>query len=357
MSSYVLSLIVRHSLNITALTFLLHLLGQNVMMTKRRVCAYRTAIILTIAVMFFECAGVILDGAGAAWWTVNFAANIAGFSCSAFIPYVLALSCQDENSPKNNILFIFPVCMTLLCLLSSVTGWVFTVSHQNVYSRGPAFSTYIITYFIGTLFMIVSNYNMAIHLARRERLYLLGIFAFFLVGVSVQVFRPDTYTSWQCITLCLLLYYIFQREIQFRYDPLTGVLNRAAFEKEMESTSSEIKIIVILDVDHFKSINDSHGHIEGDHILSIAGSLLLKCFSKCGNCYRIGGDEFAILCTAGESVFHDSIHKMICKVELERAHTPWFPNISYGYHMLQSGESLFAAFQKADEQMYHYKHR
>lgn len=357
MSSYILSLVIGHSLNITALSFLLYLLGRNILMSKERIRTYRAAITLTILVMVLECVSVILDYAGTSWWALNFAVNIMGFSCSSLIPYALAWFGSENSLKTKRIIFLFPLCTVILCIASSGTGWLFSVSHSNVYSRGPLFWIYIVNYFIGILFIIGASYRTASRLARQERRYLLGLYVFFLIGVSAQVFYPEIHTSWQCITLCLLLYYIFQREIQFRYDPLTGVLNRAAFDKEMETTPQNPKILVILDVDNFKAINDSHGHVEGDRILSTAGRILRKCFGKCGNCYRIGGDEFAILSDSSEAIFRSAIKKLIRGIERERVHTPWFPNISYGYHVLQPGESLSAAFQKADAQMYRYKRR
>jgi diguanylate cyclase (GGDEF)-like protein len=355
MSTFLLSLIVRHTLNIVALSFLLYLLGRNILMSRERVHAYRAAVILTIAVMITECAGAVLDRAAPCWWQVNFAANIIGFSCSALIPFIIAWTCSDFSMRKKHLLLLFPMCIILLCVTAPFNGWIFTVSHGNVYTRGPLFWMYIVNYLIGVFFMIGANYGTASHLARQERRYLLAIYIFFLCGVTVQIILPASYTSWQCITLCLLLYYIFQREIQFRYDPLTGVLNRAAFDKEIQSSTMAASTIIILDVDQFKSINDQHGHVEGDRVLATVGRILQKCFSRCGTCYRIGGDEFAVLCCSGRTTLQASIDKMIRSIQIERTHIAWFPNISYGSHAIQPGESFADAFRKADSEMYQYK--
>lgn len=357
MSTFLLSLIVRHTLNIVALSFLLYLLGQNILMSKARRRAYRAAVVLTIIVMVMECAGAVLDQAPSYWWRVNLAANIIGFSCSAFIPYIIAWTCSDSSTRKRRLFLLFPLVIILLCVTAPLNGWLFTVSHRNVYARGPLFWTYIVNYMTGASLMVVSNYSSVSHLTRRERHYLLAIYIFFLSGVAVQILFPASYTSWQCITLCLLLYYIFQREIQFRYDPLTGVLNRAAFDKEIQSGAMHAKMLIILDVDQFKSVNDQHGHVEGDRILATVGCLLQKCFSKSGKCYRIGGDEFAVLFCSGKAAFQTAIDKMICSVQAERTHIAWFPNISYGYYDIQPGDSFSDAFQKADAEMYRFKRR
>ena len=84
-------------------------------------------------------------------------------------------------------------------------------------------------------------------------------------------------------------------------DPLTGLLNHRAFQDRVESEVGRAKrydrplTVVLLDLDHFKSINDSYGHQAGDSTLMQAGRLL-EDGARAGDVLgRIGGDEFALL--------------------------------------------------------------
>lgn len=79
-------------------------------------------------------------------------------------------------------------------------------------------------------------------------------------------------------------------------DPLTGIGNRRAWdqwlEAQLESSSSRTLCVAILDLDHFKSINDSFGHPLGDQVLSWVATAIGKTIRKQDFVARLGGDEF-----------------------------------------------------------------
>lgn len=90
------------------------------------------------------------------------------------------------------------------------------------------------------------------------------------------------------------------REISLR-DALTGLHNRRAFNDalanlELNSTGPMWPVtLTLIDVDHFKRINDTHGHVVGDQVLADLGSLLLRVARASDLAARYGGEEFAIL--------------------------------------------------------------
>ena len=80
-------------------------------------------------------------------------------------------------------------------------------------------------------------------------------------------------------------------------DPLTGLLNRGSFARILdlyEKNQSDFALI-LMDVDTFKSVNDTYGHAAGDAILKKVASLLLTAFRTIDYVCRIGGDEFAVI--------------------------------------------------------------
>ncbi len=83
-----------------------------------------------------------------------------------------------------------------------------------------------------------------------------------------------------------------QLEILATEDALTGLSNRRYFMEKVE-TRTEQGIFVIIDLDHFKSVNDTFGHVEGDRVLKAFGESLKETFAPQTVC-RYGGEEFAV---------------------------------------------------------------
>jgi len=89
--------------------------------------------------------------------------------------------------------------------------------------------------------------------------------------------------------------------LQALRDPLTGIDNRRAFLQRAESLLSsapgaEPPVLMLIDVDHFKRINDSAGHPQGDRVLVQVSAMLCDAVGDGGRVSRIGGEEFAVLC-------------------------------------------------------------
>ena len=93
-------------------------------------------------------------------------------------------------------------------------------------------------------------------------------------------------------------------------DPLTGILNRKGFDQQMAALFStapgkgEGHFVVMLDIDHFKKVNDTHGHVMGDRVIQGVAEILRSTVTNPAHSVtRYGGEEFAILmpqCTSKE---------------------------------------------------------
>jgi GGDEF domain-containing protein len=84
-------------------------------------------------------------------------------------------------------------------------------------------------------------------------------------------------------------------------DPLTGLGNRAYFERRVAALGTlarhddPARVLALLDIDHFKLINDRFGHAAGDHVLVGVAQMLLRCTREADIVARLGGDEFAVI--------------------------------------------------------------
>lgn len=80
------------------------------------------------------------------------------------------------------------------------------------------------------------------------------------------------------------------------YDALTGLCNRRYFDSEIESKMGIDKLsLMLIDIDHFKVINDSHGHLMGDLVLKAVAKKLQSGCREDAQVFRYGGEEFVIL--------------------------------------------------------------
>ena len=84
-------------------------------------------------------------------------------------------------------------------------------------------------------------------------------------------------------------------------DPLTGLANRRHFELMLASEvdrvarAGEPALVLMIDIDHFKKVNDAHGHPAGDEVLRAVASALHECIRPMDTVARFGGEEFAMI--------------------------------------------------------------
>jgi diguanylate cyclase (GGDEF)-like protein len=100
-------------------------------------------------------------------------------------------------------------------------------------------------------------------------------------------------------------------------DPLTGLGNRRHFRSVLErlieavARSGESVLLLLLDIDHFKSINDTHGHLAGDQVLQAIASCLARCVRPVDSVARYGGEEFAIILPSCRPLFGQAVSERI----------------------------------------------
>ena len=134
-------------------------------------------------------------------------------------------------------------------------------------------------------------------------------------------------------------------------DALTGIYNRTAYNMRISelnklNLTQEYKIL-LLDIDDFKKINDTKGHLAGDEVLKFVANALTVIFTPPKNAvYRIGGDEFAVICKdTTESELIDSMISLRKKLENESD-----IRLSNGYSSIK--ENVESAIKYADEMLY-----
>jgi len=189
--------------------------------------------------------------------------------------------------------------------------------------------------------------------------------------------------SQRMVSSVLRIYHNFQGLLDYsERDTLTGLLNRKTFEESFLKALSELSTLAqvvaadpqagendrrhenihpqyflgVIDIDHFKAVNDGFGHLIGDEVLLLLSRLMRSSFRFHDLLYRFGGEEFVVLMRCDEGV--DAAHAF----ERLRHNTEQyaFPQVgritvSIGFTQVRVGDSPAAAFERADKAVYHAK--
>lgn len=148
-------------------------------------------------------------------------------------------------------------------------------------------------------------------------------------------------------------------------DPLTDVYNRKYFETAankilQQLDASTYTLLAIIDLDYFKQINDTYGHLIGDEALKTVGARL-KTFAlqKKAIVARYGGDEFLLICSSKERErledFAETLHRGLSALTVENDNTIVHLSFSIGLTIVNAAEPLSALLQQADTALYDVK--
>lgn len=148
-------------------------------------------------------------------------------------------------------------------------------------------------------------------------------------------------------------------------DALTSIPNKRALDEHLQRASllsdrhGEEYTLILCDLDHFKAVNDQHGHVVGDHLLKLTAEAIENATRNSDSVYRFGGEEFAILLPhTGEQEARDvadRVRNAVASIKIDCGGTDLSVTISCGVarHMAEEAASQWIA--RADEALYRAK--
>jgi diguanylate cyclase (GGDEF)-like protein len=141
-------------------------------------------------------------------------------------------------------------------------------------------------------------------------------------------------------------------------DPLTGLLNRRALLDGVEDHST-LMALMIVDIDHFKSVNDRHGHLVGDHVICAVANIMQRELGAIGRIGRLGGEEFALLSNGcdEEGLLRqlDAFRGTVARTPVHVGSTVVSITISAGVATRTLNQSFQALYVEADQALYRAK--
>ncbi len=149
------------------------------------------------------------------------------------------------------------------------------------------------------------------------------------------------------------------------HDSLTGVRNRLSYDELLEqeiarfSRYREIFSYALLDIDHFKRINDQYGHNAGDNALRIVATMMLRHIRKTDFLFRIGGEEFVLLLPKTQienaAPLVEKIRKSVSKAEFHYKQERVSVTMSAGLTEMRPNDGAISIYERADKALYEAK--
>ena len=150
-------------------------------------------------------------------------------------------------------------------------------------------------------------------------------------------------------------------------DPLTGLYNRFALIDRLNAAVAEMPngqppSVIMLDIDHFKSVNDTHGHLIGDRVIRFVSQILQKNIKGKDTAARYGGEEFTVLLpttgSKGAQAVAESIRTAVANAQLVRADNKkplGQITLSAGVATYRKDEDILDLLNRADQALYRAK--
>lgn len=332
----------------------------------------------TITILIIDAACWIIDATtfpGAR--TMNFAIETLYYFFNIYMPFLWAVYVETAVNPDAKLvrkrvrLLAAPILFYIVLLVLNLKNQlIFVIDAQNVYHRGKGL---IITFVLAYGYLLyatvralwkASKYNW-----RGEGKQYLAM-AYFLIPPTIGGIIQTLYFGMNCIwigtAIGAMLVYIDSLNRQISTEPLTGLNNRRELHKFLaretrEIGRSNVLALIMMDIDHFKEVNDTYGHFRGDELLvTVADVLKRSCKNTSAFLARIGGDEFCIVYPA-DSV--EAVEWLIAKIgnnisSWNASHVEQIPlSLSIGYSIwnAEEGDTTDALYRRADQSMYEVK--
>ena len=264
-------------------------------------------------------------------------------------PFIIAQIIYTLVKKFRPYIFIPAIILIIINFISIFTGVVFGIDSNNTFYRGPLGLLPFIVAGLYCVFLVYILYKRS----NKESIEIIPI-AFlcfvFLSGSVLPFVIGKAYSRVFCtiIAIALFVYYVFLILQLTRIDSLTGLLNRQAFYADIQSKPEEISALLSIDMNELKTINDTGGHSAGDEALITLAVCFTRVLKRGQSCYRIGGDEFAVVC---RKCSQSEIMQLAERIKSSVANTPYSCSIGYSY-CSDGTKTIDDLLKESDKMMY-----
>ena len=269
---------------------------------------FRWLILSVFLLLIVESLTWVLDGSsGKALFTVDYFVTICLYLLTPIPSYFWELYVKSQlfHDPKSlrkdQIVFGIPIAVCfVLTITNPFTNLMFYFDDFGIYHRGLLYPVLAITSLLPTLASVVCVMLNGKGVAKKYARLLFVVPITIVIAAIAQILVYGLSLIWSSITIALLFAYMNIQNDQVYLDHLTGVFNRRQMDIYL---ADRIRMAqegrnfscILLDIDHFKTVNDKLGHVAGDEALKDASDILKRSIRKGDFLARYGGDEFFIV--------------------------------------------------------------
>lgn len=302
-----------------------------------------------------EWVGVVADGGPSNLVDLHILAKAVEFSVAPAIAVAAAIAYGQPWKPK--LAVALAAAHGIFQWIAVVPGWVFTVDAGNVCHRQALYPIYAVAIVSAVVYAIVSIVQGGKTYQSGMDRVLFWIIALLVTGIGIQFVYSGIRTDYLCIAIANMLFCIRYYKNILQTDAVTRLLNRRCYDVSISDMDSHA-VVVLFDIDRFKQVNDTYGHLAGDACLCAVAKELRTVYGAYGPCYRIGGDEFCV-------VLHDGLEKLpmlnrlfLARIRRLRERDSRMSGVSMGYAYYDAAASdIRDVIREADAMLYRNKTR
>lgn len=300
--------------------------------------------------------------------TINYlSAPLTSFIWTLYADYKIY---EDKSRIKKKFFILFlPIIVNTFLIGLNLTkgmfhGIIFSVNSRNIYNRGPYFIIVILITYGYLLYTFIKTVKNKANIYEKNYYSLIAFIIPPFLGGIVQTIFYGIKLTWISLTLSIFIVYINIQNNRLYIDVLTGLYNRRKLNLYLDDviSSATNKFIggIMIDLDDFKEINDTFGHLEGDKALVYVADLLKENFRKEDFISRYAGDEFLIVLKVNRVEEIKNIVERL-KLKLEEFNkkniTPYNLSFSIGYDVFHSDSRITSEWfvSRVDSLMYKQK--
>ena len=269
----------------------------------------------------------------------------------ALMVSLIMIELRDEKRKVKMMVLIPGIVNLLITCCAFFTKWVFWYGADGKIVRGPlSYTPHVISFLYAILLFSYGIY--VLRFGRWEECIIVCL------ATSLSVFGTLVETIYQLrgiligvVAMDATFFYLYFHIENFKMDILTGTFNRVSFYADSQKLNGRSDVTVFsIDLNDLKKINDTQGHAEGDKAICNVAHLIQKHLAKGCRLYRVGGDEFVIICTGTPE---KAVTQMEQELQTDMKASPYV--FAVGKSSMKKGEDFEEVYRRADQEMYVHK--